>query len=391
MILRGLTVWGLNDVLAHLSASFSSESIFFSGRGVTNDNQSCMRKSLQEAIDARCANGEFVVFLLSDYGRILRYSEADKFHSMLYGRLIDGINATDIGAIIAASPGDRITRKFRGSPILGRLSPVGLPELDERDAVRIGSPLISLKERFGDSTWLARRSLTSGEDGAHNEGIAQLSNCVPQLQDELPDDVRRYLAGESRLSDVGIIHRPVLSCFGTFESSGDFKPSQVVSDSGILNRLTSRAPGWPRHRSDSVTKFVRMLEGADSAIWVDRYMYSCLGRVAEFIAEVRKRTSCRIRILTSSVDRDECDPDEWSRFCNLKNIAISEMNQSDYSLLHDRQLILPILEKGYNLPTVRVLVGMDNPGSAVSSEFDGIPLDYAECWSRADLVWTSDL
>ncbi|WP_432887962.1 hypothetical protein ACQPYH_06380 [Kribbella sp. CA-245084] len=339
-------------------------------------------------VAAAVAEEGFAQLVFDDYGHAIRRSQGGALHSMLYRLLVDSQDARDIGALLIARSGDMLDLNFAGSPLLSRAEMVSLPSLSEEDALAVGVPFGDLRRQAGDSTWLARRFLARSAHEARLSVVEHLNNDRRRIAAALPAGAVEVLVGARAYREADPVSQEALRCLGSQNGDTEFELAALVAESRLLEEIRLSSPGWPASRGESVRRFASLLAGADDAIWVDRYAFSRPTITRRFLDELRKFTTARLRILVS---RDHDHPTLAAEIAadldGVTAVEVRFMARFDRHHLHDRHLVLPVTKSGFIMPTAGVILGEDDPGSAVSVALPALPIDYAACWQRGARVF----
>jgi hypothetical protein len=264
--------------------------------------------------------------------------------------------------------------RVRGSPLLARAQFRSLPVLTNDDLEVIGikqNEETKARDEVGSaSAFLARVRIIAGlpDYSAVRQALADLANrwvedlpweAITWLRNGLPeadDDLRVSLAWEAV--------QPMLA---------NVNPQRLLA--GLRNPefeafLEERSPVWPSAQPGSVERFVSLISGVSSLIWVDRYLTSNPEELYTFIRDVRMRTSARLCLLTSSSltsDAIRRNAKAIRDLASIDQVDIRSMGQRHYKLLHDRQLVfLGDRRGGVVLPTTDVILGIQPVGSALA-------------------------
>jgi len=386
ILVRAIPRWGLTATCEALAESLGESAVLVDGRTVTEANQKAFRDKLDSDIKAAIETMGLAQLLFDNYGRAIRRSQGGTLHSMLYRLLVDSPAARDTGALLTARPNDVLDPGFSGSPLISRATTFVLPAIDQEDADALGMDLTDLKTLAGESTWLARRFLDGGFRQGRVSAVEHLGHDGRRIVAALPPGAVNGLAGANETKPLDGISREALMCFGCVGPGGEFKPASLVAESTLLDEVASQNPAWPDLLSESARRFAGLLDSAEDAFWVDRYIFSQPVRAREFLDLVREQTSTRLRLLV-------CDDRERGAFAHsianaldgVENVEVRFMHWSDKKLLHDRHLVLPALQSGYVLPTASVVLAIDHPGTAVAAKIPAV--DYAPYWNRGSVVF----
>ena len=366
----------------------ASRQCWWTAERITETNQKAMRDKIDADVAAAIDKTGCAQLIFDDYGRAIRRSQGGTLHSMLYRLLVDSEAARDTGALLVARSGDMLDLNFSGSPLISRAQAVVLPTLTEEDAAALGVELDDLKDRAGESTWLARRFMNVDCPA----GSCQRSGAPEQRS---TTDRRGVAPRRGRDS----CRRSICRELGRHQLRGPPMPRQHRRRRAISSpRRSSASPtSWTNFScrtldgqetlSESVQRFADLLAGVEDAIWVDRYLFSEPSRVCNFLAKLRRLTTARLRLLVSD-DRDRFGfaRDISSALDGVDNVEVRFMERHDRRRLHDRHLVLPASRSGFVLPTAGVILGADDPGSAVSVPMRALPINYADCWARGSRV-----
>lgn len=391
VLVRSIPRWGLSAVCESVAETLGESAVMVDGRTVTESNQ----RELRERIDSDVAGAIDEVgcaqLIFDNYGRAIQRSQGGMLHSMLYRILVDSEAARDTGALLVARPGDMLDLTFSGSPLISRAQTVVLPTLSDEDAEVLGIGLGTLKEMVGESTWLARRFHGASARQGRVSAVEHLNNDRRRIVETLPAATIEVLVGARAPQDCDAVSSESLLCLGSTNKGGEFKPSALVEESKLLDEVRLKNPGWPGSHGESVQRFADLLAGVQNAIWIDRYLFSKPSKVRGFLMDLRHLTSARLRLLVSDDrDRPNFAGAISSVMIGMDDVEVRFMNRHDRRKLHDRHLVFPAMQSGVVLPTAGVILGIDDPGSAVSVPMSALAVNYAEYWGRGTRVWPSE-
>lgn len=378
--------WGLTTACQEVAESLGESAILVDGRQVNEQNQRAFREDLASRVHDVVDRTGWAQLIFDNYGRAIRRSQGGILHSVLYRMLIDSPQARDTGALLTARMGDNLSLNFSGSPLISRAKTVVLPLLQGSDADLRTRDIRDIRRLAGDSTWLARRLLLDGDRQGRVGVVEHLSHHASRIVESLPAAAVGVLTGAIDASEADSLSREALICLGTFEQGGNYLPATLVTESTLLAEVRRVNPTWPADLRRSVERFAGLLAGAESALWVDRYTLHDPMQVRLFIELLRQQTSAHLRLLVS-------DDRERNNFAHtiadalqgLDGLEVRFMHRADRKLLHDRHLIIPHLRCGYVLPTSRVILALDHPGTAVAARIAAV--DYSTYWARASVVF----
>lgn len=381
-LVRAIPRWGVTRACETIAYDLGESAVVVDGRTVTEENQRDFREDLDRRVRNVIDRTGAAQLLFDNYGHAVRRSQGGHLHSMLYRLLVDSPTARDTGAMLTARPNDMLDPGFSGSPLVGRSQAFVLPELCQEDADALAMSLEDLRLLAGDSTWLARRLLDGGLRQGRVSAVEHLRHDGRRLVEALPPGAVNKLAVANMDEPLDAISREALMCLGHIGPLGAYEPSSFVKESALIDEVQLQNPAWPPSLSRSVERFAEMLAGAESAIWVDRYMFTNPKRTRDFLNRLRRVTSVRLRLLVSD-DRKVAGfgRDIASALDGLDDVEVRFMRWADRKSLHDRHLVMRSLGKGYVLPTANVVLAVDEPGTAVAARIPAV--DYAPFWDRA--------
>ena len=355
------------------------------GGEITEALQAEFRASLDEDLNEIIRSHGAAQLLFDDYGRAVRRSQGGALHSLLYRLLVDGETARDTGALLTSRYGEDLSVHFSGSPLLSRARSVCLPTLDEPDAAELGIALDQLQELVGCTTSLARRLMDATHLVRTYELVDYLASDKAALVKDLPLQALEVVVGARKYDEADAVSRQALAMLGVRQGDGSFQIASTVSEAGVLDLVTILSPGWPRSFAGSVDAFAALLAGASDAIWVDRYLLANVDRLRDFLKEIRIRTAARIRLLCDERDSNGRVANPGS-LLEISGVEVRFIKPADRPELHDRHLVIPALRRGFVLPTARVILGQDQPGSAVAVPMPTLAVDYSAYWARANRI-----
>lgn len=391
LVVRAARGWGLSELATSLVSRLGDSAVLVNGRSFTEENQRNERDALRSKLERVVGSEHCAQLIFDDYGFAIRRSQGGTLHSMLYGLLVDSGVAADIGAVLIARIGDTIDLNLSGSPLLSRAQTMSLPTIGKEDAAVLGIDLQRIRDRVGDGTWLARRISNSRDLSSGELDVVQhLNFSARSIVESLPYPSVEVLAGARRYCEADLLSREALRLFGSVPEGGDYVLGSLVSQSTLLDVVHIESPGWPSNFEASVKRFAELVAGASDCLWVDRYLFSDPQMARKFVDRLRSYSYVRIKFLVSGEKMDSGLKSEiQTAFHGLSNVVVKFMTNYDRRLLHDRHLIISSSMTGFNLPTARVIFGVDDPGSAVVSKLPAFAIDYSECWGRAAPVFKS--
>lgn len=391
VLVRSLPRWGLSAVCESVAEALGESAVMVDGRAVTEHSQRALREQIDADIAAAIDAAGCAQLVFDDYGHAIRRSQGGTLHSMLYRLLVDSEAARDTGALLVARSGDMLDLNFSGSPLVSRAQTVVLPVLSDEDAEVLATDLGTLKEMVGESTWLARRFHGASTRQGRVNAVEHLNNDRRRIIEALPAATVEVLLGARAPQDCDAVSSEALLCLGSTNTGGEFKPSELLEESKLLDEVRLKNPGWPGTRGESVQRFADLLAGVEHAIWIDRYLFSEPSRVRDFLIDLRGLTTARLRLLVSDErDRSNFAGAISSVMTGLGDVEVRFMNRHDRRRLHDRHLVFPAMQSGVVLPTAGVILGADDPGSAVSVPMSALAVNYEEYWARGTRIWPNE-
>lgn len=141
-------------------------------------------------------------------------------------------------------------------------------------------------------------------------------------------------------------------------------------------------PAWPERPSASIDRFLELISGSDQVLWSDRYMFRDIEPLRSFLQAVIGRSGTKIHLLGGREVSDRTvTRAEMARLTSLKDVSARWMSPSDHRDLHERHLVTDT--GGWVVPQVHVIVGRQQPGSAVAARTSGFGVDYWTIWGRS--------
>ncbi|MFI5591701.1 hypothetical protein ACIA5G_42090 [Amycolatopsis sp. NPDC051758] len=384
LVVRGLPRSGKTILSKAVADELGGSAFYFDGAAVDDVNQKHEHARLRSEVERRLAEHGCAQLVFDSYGNAVRQSRGGVLHSQLYGQLVDGPGGRDIGALFTSRYADALDLRVSGSPLLGRADFIELPRLSVEDAAVLGLSVDQARSYYGDTTSLAHAAFRSGALSGPDAVSDFVSANAASYTRDLPPDAARVLLGARTFSDADGAGRQALRGLGA-EADGTYEVARAVTQSTLLTELRRRNPGWPKVRADSVARFAELLDDVPNALWVDRYVYEKPDQLAHFLKEVRSATDAPVRLLGKPVnDHANVRRDIGRSLEGIAGVDARVMAYSDCPRLHDRHLVSPSLDAGYILPTAGVILGMDDPGSAVIVRMPSIAFNYEACWKRGN-------
>ncbi|MEE1721790.1 hypothetical protein C0Q98_15115 [Streptomyces albidoflavus] len=377
VIVRGIPGSGKTVLLKAVARELGPTGVLTFGRDYTPDNQADRTATFQEGVLHSLSRYGSAQLLFDDYAHALRNPEGLRLQRQLLQLLVDGEYALDMGALLTGRWGRSMHLVSSGSPLVARARVVALPHPGSADfeAVGCAGSAEAAEAVGGNAALLAKVVPVLGRAALHQvrdsaqalvakwvedvpwEAVAWIKGVVREGPAALPED-------DSALEALAPLLVPAarqpdgLPRYGVVEA--------LRTDEGRA-ALDGRAPTWPSRRQDSVKAFCAYLSGVPEAVWVDRYMAVKPADLLRFVQEVRGACSTRLRLLVAKNRNDMSFTEAEAAAFARHDCTVRVMLPGDRRLLHDRQLVfLGSLEGGVVLPTARVLMGQDLPGSAVA-------------------------
>lgn len=374
VVLRGLPGTGKSVLADAILRELGRGAMIIHGRSFNDHNQMDYISRIRDTITSSFQSTGQAQLVFDDYPHALRWSDAARLQATLLHALVDGPIARDTGALLTGRWARSMQLRVRGSPLLARAQFRPLPEIADADLEIVGIQ----KNDFGKTldeigampSLLARVRIIGGRPdySAVRQVLAELAS---RWIGDLPWEAITWL--RSRVGEPDEDLRSSLAWEAVQPLLTNIRPRRLLA--GLRNSefealLEDRSPVWPSEKSRSVERFVDLINGVSSLIWVDRYLTSDPVNLYEFIQGVRSRTSTRLLLLTSSSltsDAIRRNSDTVKDLARLDGIEIRSMGQRHYRLLHDRQLVfLGDREGGVVLPTTDVILGRNPVGSALA-------------------------
>jgi hypothetical protein len=318
--------------------------------------------------------------VFDDFDRALDGPIGPLLERVLYEALVDAPGAGAIGAVFFLRVSSRMQAISRGSPIASRLETRFLPGWDEADLAGASwkAAPMATRELVGESGSMLARLTDSGFETLV-EDMRPRSDAA--LRD-LPADVRRVIQGDRTESMGSIAVRRV--DWVLHHAEGQPHLTTIARRLGLGAQSLATSAQWPDTFPGSVRKFAELAAGAAAVIWVDRYLYSEVASLEQFLRGLRALTEVPVQLIGSRMAGRVHPPTVASMAASIPDIDARYMPQSRIKDLHDRHLVRSREQSGWLVPTSRVILGLDAPGSAVCAKADAFGLDY-------DLMWETCL
>jgi hypothetical protein len=392
IVLRGLPGTGKSVLADAVRRELGDQAFTVQGRSTNNDNQveqlSQIRAELGSSIQAK----GYAQLIIDDYPHALRWSGGAQLQRALLHLLVDGPGARDTGALLTGRWARSMHLRVRGSPLLARAQYRPLPVINDADLITVGLDPAERDQTIDETgmtaALLARVRLIGGRSD-----YAAVRQCLNDLAhrwiEDLPWEAVIWLRNGLMEPDEGLWASLAWEAVQPLLTGG--RPRSLLA--GLRNRdfeslLEERSPAWPGQRADSVQRFVDLLAGASDVMWVDRYLTADPPSLLSFIHEVRRQTSTKLYLLTSSTLTSEAirqHAQDIRDMVAIEGVELRSMTRRHYGLLHDRQLAyLSDREGGVVLPVTAVILGLSPPGSAIAVQIPIMERTLLEdAWSMA--------
>ncbi|MFI8218326.1 AAA family ATPase [Streptomyces sp. NPDC085932] len=390
LIVRGVPGTGKTVLLEAVAREPGETSVCARGREFTDDNQqertTALREGVRKALDRHGA----AHLLFDDYPHALRNTHGLRLQRQLLRLLVDGEGALDVGALLTGRWGRSMHLVSTGSPLVARARVVALPVAEKADFEAmdcVGSPQAA--EAVGGNTALLAKVVQVLGRAALHQVRDSAEALAPKWVEDVPWEAATWI---KRVVREGPAALP-----GDDSAVEALAPLLVPADErryGVVRALHSeaaratldgRAPTWPATWQESVKTFCGPLSGVPEAVWVDRYMAVKPEPLLRFVAAVRATCRTPLRLLVAKNKNDTAWTAADIRAFARQHCEVRIMHPGDRRQLHDRQLIfLGDLEGGVILPTARVLMCQDPPGSAVAVRAPTLDRKLIlDAWGRA--------
>ncbi|NSX35557.1 hypothetical protein HTS88_03935 [Pseudarthrobacter oxydans] len=235
----------------------------------------------------------------------------------------------------------------------------------------------TIHEWFGESALLAEQASSSEnfEPIAIADRFEQDLSYIDDVQKAASTAiVRGYVDRERDSFAARCAAYGLLTEQGTTKLHDRLKPA--------LAENSANDPRWPGDWEASIARFSQLVAGAHEVIWSDRYMYRDIQSLRAFLKKVTERTTCSIRLLGGQTLSDRSiSVAEMLLINSLAFVEARWMTDADYRTLHDRHLDTGA--GGWVVPQVHVIVGKQDPGSAVAAPTASFGVDYSAVWRRS--------
>lgn len=376
LIVRAGPLESKSHYAREIHSTLGRSGVLAQGRLFTEDSFSDALAALITQLDEAVRDQGYAQLVFDDYDRALRRSKGAQLQRRLYQRLIDSELASRVGVLLLCRTATDAHRLRVGSSLVSRLEPLAPPSWSDAEVVGL--------ERARPVSVLGRSATAAGI--AASEGypmlVARYTACAPSLAEDVAAPLRVAVASGRALSSDSYVeyHRALF-----YDDHGQVVPTALCEDSGVLEILRPPSHGWPRDLVGSVAEFQRLIAGAATVTWFDRYLLHDLQGLERFLDLLQLEPGQQLRLLacrrngSAVVDEREAsrlvqrNPGVDARF-------VSTLRRSE---LHDRHLVVASGGGGWVVPTAGVVVGSHVPGSAVAAPVPGFPIDYDVVWNES--------
>lgn len=364
--------------LSQLISDYLGESaIYVDGSTFTEANQDDERDALIAMLQKTVNAHGLAQLVFDNYHSALKRTKGGRLQASLVALLVDGAQARDIGALFFARLIGPIHLDTRGSPLISRSLAWPLPRIHQDD-LEAGADLEECRRRWGHLA--VPMGLTGGviKDTNYGQRVADVRVSGPSIATDFPLAVRAAILGGYDLSRLTVGERDAVDAFRVNDGL-----TQLTRDANLDAHLEVSEVAVDHVNSSPADFFTELVGDTDRVVWCDRYLFSEIPRLADFLRRVRRLTGAEINLLGLRQIRDTAVPSdgELSALRAIPGVKVRFMNESDVRLLHDRHLARIHSGGGFVLPTSRVLLGLDVPGSAVVTRASSFGVDYESIWS----------
>lgn len=366
---------GKSHLMGLLVAELGGSAVLVNGADLSTLSQEDQRARIDVPLIAAIEEHGSAQLIFDSYDRAIVGSKGARLQSWLSSRLIDGSHAQDVGAIFTARCGTEVTRPGAGSPLMSRVTPMDPPRLQLEDIEADGESTI--REWFGESALLAEQATSSEsfEPIAIADRFEQDLSYVDDVQKAASTAIVRGYTDRERDSFAARC-----AAYGLLTEQGTTKLHDRLKP--VLTATSANDPRWPGDWEASIARFSQLIAGGHEVIWSDRYMYRDIQALRAFLKKVTERTACSIRLLGGQTLSDRSiSVAEMLLINSLPSVEARWMTDSDYRALHDRHLATG--PGGWVVPQVHVIVGKQDPGSAVAAPTASFGVDYSAVWRRS--------
>ncbi|MFJ8696414.1 ATP-binding protein [Streptomyces roseolilacinus] len=389
VVVRGVPGSGKTTLLRSVARELGDTSVTTLGRSYTEQDQDECSEDFRARVRAALDRHGTAHLLFDDYPHALRRTRGVMLQRQLLHLLVDGEHALDVGALFTGRWARSMHLVSSGSPLVARARGVPLPTVAEEDfeAVHCAGAQGVVEAVGGNAALLARTAVVMGRPVLHqvHETAAALA---ARWVDDVPWEAVRWMTQVVRDGPAALPEddsatealAPLVFPVG----GGRYDVVRALRADAARTALEGRAPTWPDRWEESVATFCELLSGVPEVVWVDRYLTSDTPELLRFVQDVRATCGTRIRLLIAADQADRLDAATVAAFAAL-DCTIRLMHRGDRRRLHDRQLIfLGDLRGGVVMPTGRVVLCQDPPGSAVAVRAPLLDRKLIlEAWGRA--------
>lgn len=376
LLLRSLPGLGKTFICEQLAEMLGPSAIVIRGRQVGTVALADAPRTIAEKIAATVERESGAQLLFDDYSRALRSAVGQQLQAMLHGLLINSEIADAVGVLVVSRWGERLHVPKAGSPLLSRLDYLAEPRWTPTD-VPAGHAPESVEREIGSAAGML--ALALGHDGLYDAQrvTSQLDLHADTILNSCTPTGLEYLAGRCTFGELKPTDQEPLQALFVGRAL-----TSAAKDSQLRTIAMSRTRGWPPGVHASASTFASLLESEQAAMWVDRFVFKRPADLRRFLIEVRKLTPAKLRILGSNPPRDPIDVGAIKKIAAEVGIECRVLTRVQYRKCHDRHLVFSD-NSGHVLPVAEVVLGVGDPGTAMTTLAPAFPQEYERYWRDA--------
>ncbi len=377
LFLRSLPGLGKTFICEQLADILGPSAVVIRGRQVGAVAPIDTAQAIAHKIVATVESESCAQLLFDDYSRALRSAAGQQLQAVLHGLLINSEVADVVGALVVSRWGEKLNVPKAGSPLLSRLDYLAEPRWIPTDVPAGHAPESVEREIGGTAGMLA---LALGHDGRYDPQriTSHLDLHVDTILKACTPTGLDYLAGRCTCGELKPTDQEPLQALLVGNSL-----SSAAKDSQLRTVARSRTQGWPPGVHASAATFASLLEGEQRAMWVDRFLFKKPADLRRFLIDVRKLTATRLRLLGSNSPRDPIDVNAIRNLATeVVGVECRALTRVQYRMCHDRHMVFSD-NSGHVLPVAEVVLGVGDPGTAITTQAPAFPLDYERIWRDA--------
>ncbi|MGY3127405.1 hypothetical protein ACVWW9_000904 [Agrococcus sp. UYP33] len=376
LFVRSLPNLGGSMLLQRLAVELGGLELQSQGKTWPSNEDGSASDGLLERLREKAVSDSFVALLFDDYDRALQQEGGAKLDHALQAALTNSPTGTAVGALFTAKATSRVTPRSRGSTLMLEFQEVMSP----RVPAHIAAEHPSLRTLLGDSllVWIrATRSAAAGAGNFHSWALAELGGW----QRDIPEAALALLESGDLTQDL-VDRNNWHVCLDPLWADG--APTGLYAFLATEGLTSKASIYWPSDSANSVARFSHLAGSAGHACWIDRYLGERPMELRKFLRAFRKQSQVHLQVITSV--RRTLPASERRVLEGMSNeitgITLRFMDYRMYRELHDRQLILDD-GTGWTLPTGSVILGSEDPGSALPGRIAHVPRGHSNYWSNA--------